>query len=118
MAINQEQGHLQKHFKNIIVKNDQSIKNNADFIMFINKAVVQWNSRDRLVQFHQGHYNCLKMFEENGRNDPIDTKKKARLLQNKCSSISQGKKSKEDKKKKSTTLTSTVPSKKGKDTAM
>ena len=72
---------------------------------------MQWNSRDRLAQFHQGHYNCLKMFEENGRNDPIDTKKKARLLQNKCSSTSQGKKSKEDKKRKSTTVTSTVPSK-------
>ena len=108
--INQEQGHLQKHFKNFIVKNKQSIKNNADFIMFINQAVMQWNSRDRLVQFHQGHHNCLKMFE--------NTKKKARLLQNKCSSTSQGKKSKEDKKRKSTTVTSTVPSKKRKDTAM
>ena len=79
---------------------------------------MQWNSRDRLVQFHHGHHICLQIFEGNGKNDPIDTKKKARLLQNKCSSTSQGKKSKEDKKRKSTTVTSTVPSKKRNDTAM
>ena len=56
-----EEGHLKKHLNNFITNNEESIESNTDFIVVANNAAIQWNSKERLIDFHQSHYSTLEL---------------------------------------------------------